>query len=571
MLDKITKGVAFAMTLDKDKINTTLAQTAGFVATFSAAKDLDTLGIADLDKWSKREKNVFAVLLRKNAQMTEIIKQYNHYLADAPKEDIDRIALFQKLNTASKFLKAHPYNMDAFEDKVYKSIINWEITGEKTKSDLLISGLQRYVDKPTLKDMMGTDMNRRKAAINLIEAKNIVGEKSIDKDITLMATASIAAVIITASTANGLANTELAKSVMPYVNQHLGTSPTIGTFALCAVAVVIAYQNFKMFNEFANSVTQSILKNTIRIDRDGMGVSSQKVNKSVSQDYISSSLLKRLTLNRTINVSNEDNHNYIALMTFLNEKAYKPDTKLPSSIIQNMGMKHMEVDRINKLKESDVHEISGLKFERTRMAFLRYVLSDEQKTAFKNMDTLMTLKNKQPIEKPFENKYPDNLLPYLNDQMNKMNPVDKELFQMYLKMHTNSKNHCNSAVMENLKNNISQGIAIKTIVALESEITLREHVSNLKAEKPHNIKDALKSIIGLFTKEESIDIKSKEVLNLLEKNANDFNYENTKKTINYQTPLYISMINKAQTVLNKIHSLRNQATPQLQNNNGNHP
>lgn len=548
MLDKITKGVAFLHSLEKVDVDVGIASVLSAIKTLDSAKDLESLGIKDLNNWSRKEKNIFSILVKNNPHIQDIVYFYNNALESS--SIINRTDLFRKLNTINKFLKAHPYNQDNFEKKVYENVISWETTGETNKTTTLLDGLKKFIDKNTLSDFMGISVEKRDAATALINSKKIISIKNMDNNIYSVGLSTIGALLFTSQTFSTVLSSELARTVTPYFTNILGDTPLVGTLAVLAVGAIAVKKTFDVSYTFIKKVREQSLNFSVIDEKP------QQFTEKYAKEHMSASFLSNLMTNQEYDLTNKDNKKYLSLITFLNEKIFNKNTKVNQKMIDDLSLSKQQVNKLNTLNITDIQELSNLKSERARSLMALNTLNSEQKYIIKNLDIIDVLNNKKSSSHPFDMKEPDNISQLLKTRLSKMSPLDKELTVYYLAVNSNKDNQCSSSVITNLGQNLSQGEPLRNLLFKETSSAVRGLTQRLVIENKNHIVDALKRIWDGFTGKDTLTHKNVSVCKTLEYLSKEYSYTNSNSIITSQMPISQKIIQNTSKVLENLKNLR---------------
>ena len=555
------------LSLDKQKIRTIYAQVIGQVATLQSAQELTNYGINDLDKWSKKEKNVFAVLLKDNPQAQHIVYIYNREAPNANK--IDRIEMFKQLATINKFLQAHPYSIGSFSKKANEAIIMWALSGKKNEINNFKEGLKSFIDLNTLENYIGADPKAREAAQQFIETKKMLNKLSTEK--STIGTTFTALAAVGYLTMNYEPIVTAYNELAPHVTHLFGSNPTVSSVMTVAAMGLVFYKSFELMHKaFMKAVD-------ITKDKQIIYSNPKDMNANLVDGYISTRLTGDFIRNKNYDETNPDNQKYLLLSGFLNEKTYKHHLRMSPEIQKDLVLSSQQATRISNFKEKDIHELTTIQSPYARYLMATEDLNNTQKAILKNISNLESLQDKENTTgKYFDLVMPTNVSKNLEGKINRLDDTNKKIALYYLNAHMTQATTCDSLVLKNLEENLSNGSKVlpqllQDALLIETANELRNKVDDLKTNPKNPVKENLKTIYDWVTGKVSMQSNNAKIKAEFDRIAHQYQLPKLEETNKFYGSLTEKALDFRRNVILKMQKIRDSIFANNTNINGNQP
>lgn len=554
-LEKVLDVAHAVRSIDKNKIDESIATVTSIIAVNDEEK-LSQLNIKDFNTWSKREKNLFSLLLKDNENIVEIVKAYNNNLGFA---NLDRVDLFKRLNSVKQFLNVSPYNVSSFQKDVYTQVISWERSERKEKTNLLLDGFKTYTDINTLTDYLSPETNKVESATNIIDAKKTMNKQVVENKIHGVGISTIAALLITVKTFSSVVDMDLSQKIIETVNSHLGDSLLIGTLALGVVGGLAAMKSYKLLHKGFVKIANLEINSNIRSDMAEIG--SKKITKfddNFSKAYISSMLLDKVCRKNKWDSTSKENKKYLSLLAYLNEKIYDSNLSVPQKMIHDNQLTKIEVNKLNSLTISDIHEIASLHSDRARMLFLSHSFSYREKYTIKNLDAISVLSEQKEVENQFSNIVPENLTVSIKQKVINTKGKEKDLINYYLNINSDENSQCKnvSAFESALRRNNGKGIDFYN----ESKIQMQDKLRSLNDREKSYVFTAIKKVWEFIKGNDKLTTKTRKILTSLQDISQKYEFSHTHNKINNETPYLHKVVDEVESVLSKVKFMRSKPT-----------
>ncbi len=569
--------------LDKEKRSFFYAETLGRIIKFNSTEKFFTENSLINDKeLSKKEKNIIANALINNPNKDFIINEYNQNCTSGEKIQ-DVASVFKKISYFSNALKAPMYNNEEFTKNVLSKVIEWSVDGDNESIETLRLGLSQFIDTKTLSDFIGINSETKKQSFGILKAFDFHKKLKNTENNSLILWGALCSLAIpnaynlvakNAHTILSLGSSyiqETSKNIInnaPAMISQLGdiglkisetliNNPAVFSVTVGALTMFTFYKTFQKFHGFGKKIMDKYEDKQIK------GVSLKNVDDLDHRAIISKNILDPI-LYKKMDLSNEDNINYIEINNCLLEKLYTGSISEISARL-SYGFKNEEINKLKNLSIEEIHEISLVRNPRARLAISIWELSQEEKNLFKNISAIEML-GEFKINKDgnYFSKFNDikNLNQSTIDKISKCSKVEKEIILSYLNLYTNEAGYCSKTTLRFVDNTVSS----KNSIIKQIQAELDTEFFNVKPEIPKKedieyIKRIWKYITSKEYREESkLNTKLRDVMSEMAQ-SNSMSFANSAVK-SYNTSLEgLKMLLKidSSSLLSKIKNIRNKS------------
>lgn len=518
---------------------------------------LSSFTINELDKMSKKQKNILADILQPdlytpNIYSNDIVNFINTSLTGNEEGLKNLTSVLKSLKSISEFLRVTPYNDPDTCKRVYEQVITWGFEGDTKNIEVLRSAFNLYLDKNTVDNFLSPNSLVKEDATNYINQKNIIYKESEKKDTILPSVAGL----ITCSAVGGVYN-ELATEAVPKMLELLHNVPFHDVLMAAVPVAIGAFAFYKTFQLMNGSMKKFVEKK-----RSELVVFTEPKNFDNSTQMVSilsQRIFEKPMTDIHFDITNQDNKDYIALCVYMNEKLADPNMKVSAKYKNELRLTDQQETHLNNLDANRIHEIIQVTQPQVRRILMLSHLSLEKESFLKeiaNAEVLLKTKNKEG--KYFDNVTIQNIPTSLKDKIDHLPKADQQLVSYYLNVFTNKSGKCSKHILGSLENNIDShdNLLAAMKVKLHDEITNRSEKEIANKELQY-VKQVSTWVAG--TSEEHLTKNNPKVKELILQTATDMNCVHHKNNIYLQEDFFHKVKNTTVDVLYKIGKLRDQA------------
>lgn len=510
--------------------------------------------LEQVDKLSKKEKNILADTLVDNPCAQFIVKQYNSQIADWHTELKDKTALFKSIKTISEFLKVSPYKEDrSFQQSIYSSLVSFHFNEEKENQKLLQKSFNLFLDKNTIKGFLGKDSLLKKDCTKQIQQKIKIDDLENRKSTLLFSISGLVTLGVLSKT--GEIGEQIDKfapkiSVLTHHIHNLATANTVSDLAVMGIMGYFAYEGFKKSIEVFKKISENSREERIGFTKTEDMAQNKEIGHRLLNDIIYN--------NNKVDAQNQDNKNYFDLCLYLQEKLNKPNNKcyLPKEIKTNLNLSDLQVKNLEKLSTDDIHEIANIANPQARVALLLNTYSSHEKSVLKQ---IVNAKKLFEIDKGKINYFSQSEIKdqgnYLESQIKQLNNKDKALVSQYLELFINKEGFLNHTVKTELEYALKNKQNLVDVISNQLDIKIANKLKEPeKNEALGYFKRAGAWITGT-TNDQIISFNSS-VANYIKQKEQDFGFTELSKNLPQHETWKEKVDNKGSNLVRKIGNIR---------------
>lgn len=492
-----------------------------FILSEEVEETLSKFEIEGLDKFSKKEKTILTDFLKDNPYNTKIVEYYNKsVLAMNAGEkvilDIDnKDELLKRLNTLKEFLKAFPYNEPGFQIKAYRKVIDWSISNENGNFDILIKGMNNYVEKQELEKLLSDDLISTPRAIKYIKEKIIIDQEIEKKELTLSAMSSVLSIGLVSTVNPPTAIAATASTMLPKILGYVGATmaaPTLIGLAQVAVGGYAFYKMFELINKSMHEVNKKYKEETILYTK-----ADSLSDLSIASNMVRNKLFKDVLSNKTFDKNNKEQKKYLNLLLYVNEKI-DTNVKLPKKLIEDYNLSKEQVKNIENLDFYKIHEISNIKNQEIKKWFLLNEVPAGLEYFYKSLSNAMVLigdetHKSNSLDKP----YIINIDYDLKTAIEKLPAIEKRMINSYISVIIKANGIMQPHEGETLKTLIEDSKDTEEMAILLTE-RLQTKVQNYERKEIKNKElNYFKRVSKIMTGKEELDTQNVSMVEYLQR------------------------------------------------------